>query len=96
MLVPPLLIVVELELENAPLYSTPPQKLRKVKMGKILMTFYKEANILGGKKAVYELSAMVGISIEDAASITDTPPMLSKFNRALKNLRKQYLELETG
>jgi hypothetical protein len=60
-------------------------------MGQILLDFYKTAREVGGVKAAGRLSMITKVSSFKAASEPDSPENIDKFEKALLEIRKEYL-----
>ncbi|MBN1593411.1 MAG: hypothetical protein JW941_09235 [Candidatus Coatesbacteria bacterium] len=55
-----------------------------------LISYYDEANKLGGLKAKMRLAVLTAIPSSKAASEPDSPGNIQKFEQAMREIRKEF------
>jgi len=59
-------------------------------MAQKLLSFYDEANNLGGIKAKMRLAVLTAISSTKAATEPDSSENVAKFDKAMQEIRKEF------
>lgn len=58
-------------------------------MGQVLASYYEKAKEIGGAKAKIEFVKKVAMAASQAEAVPDSPDLIAKFEKALKEIQKE-------